>query len=293
MIAPIWLRPNASERWSRRTCAQVALVEVRLILTRPANQTQVWSSGLQAQGHEVVSWPLIVTQAVSPAQAVDLAWRDLGEFRALMFVSAPAVSHFFARRPPDSTSLAVRCWATGPGTRRALLLAGVDPGLIDTPAPDAAQFDTEHLWPIVAHQAVSGQTVAIVRGTDEQAGLDIGSVVDPGVGRDWLALQLQQAGVRVRWIVAYQRSAPLWDTAQRALVARAATDGSVWVLSSSQAVMHLHALIPKQDWSQARAVATHERIAAALRAMGWGRVQVSRPDVPGLLQGLVSLESHA
>ena len=271
----------------------MALVEVRLILTRPANQTQVWTSGLQAQGHEVVSWPLIVTLPVSPAQAVDQAWRDLGEFRALMFVSAPAVSHFFARRPPDCTSLAVRCWATGPGTRRALLQAGVKPDLIDTPPQDAAQFDTEHLWPIVACQAVSGQTVAIVRGTDEEAGLDVGSVADAGVGRDWLARQLQQAGVRVRWVVAYQRSIPSWDTEQLAQVARAATDGSVWVMSSSQAVRHLQALMPQQDWSQARAIATHERIAAALRVLGWGRVRVSRPDVPGLLQGLASLESDA
>ena len=271
----------------------MVLVEVKFILTRPANQTQVWSSGLQAHGHEVVLWPLIVTQAVSPAQAVDQAWRNLDEFCALMFVSAPAVNHFFARRPPDSTALAVRCWATGPGTRRALLQAGVEPGLIDTPPQDAAQFDTEHLWPIVAHQAVPGQTVAIVRGTDEETGPDVGSVSDAGVGRDWLARQLQQAGVRVRWVVAYQRSAPSWDTARQAEVARAATDGSVWVLSSSQAVRHLQALMPQQDWSNARAIATHERIAAALRGLGWGRVQVSRPDVPGLLQGLASLESDA
>ncbi len=226
-------------------------------------------------------------------EAVDQAWRDLDGFRALMFVSAAAVNHFFDRRPPNGPPLAVRCWATGPGTCRALRQAGVPPQLIDSPPEDAAQFDTEHLWPVVVTQVLAGDTVAIIRGTDEESGPEAGSVSDSGVGRDWLAGQLRQVGAHVRWVVAYQRSAPRWDDAQQAQAAQAASDGSVWVFSSSQAALHLTSLMPGQDWSVARAVATHERIATVLRTMGWGRVCIGRPDVPGLVQALASLESDA
>ena len=69
-------------------------------------------------------------------------------------------------------------------------------------------------------------------------------------------------------------------------MSEAATDGSVWLFSSSEAVGHL----PAADWSQARAVATHPRIAEAVRAAGWGVVVESRPALTDILASIESMQ---
>jgi uroporphyrinogen-III synthase len=63
------------------------------------------------------------------------------------------------------------------------------------------------------------------------------------------------------------------------------------VFSSSLAAQYLAALLPGVSWAQARAVATHERIAAVLRAHGWGQVSICKPQAGELLRNLASLES--
>jgi uroporphyrinogen-III synthase len=269
----------------------------RVILTRPAGQSRAWRETLQSAGHAVLDWPLIETSATESPQPLVLAWQERKACRAWMFVSAPAVLHFFAHRPANDSQPTPRCWATGPGTRRALLQCGVPDDLIDAPPDDAGQFDTEHLWDVVRAQVAAwppGQTVAIVRGTevapqDPQPG--VLALEQTGVGRDWLAEQLMAQGVQVRWVVAYRRGPPAWDETRLAQAQAAAADGAVWVFSSSLAAHYLTSLLPGVSWARARAVATHERIAQVLRAQGWGQVSVCKPQASELSQHLASLES--
>jgi uroporphyrinogen-III synthase len=175
-----------------------------------------------------------------------------------------------------------------------LLRAGVAPAVLDAPPADAAQFDSEALWARVSHQVQAGSRVLIVRGRDAVA-LDATGAADTvapdaaGVGRDWLAQRIQQAGARVEWVVAYQRTAPVWLAPERALAQQAASDGSVWLFSSTQAVTHLLALLPGQVWTAARAVATHARIAQALRNAGFGRVAESRPTLRDVMASIESM----
>ena len=91
-------------------------------------------------------------------------------------------------------------------------------------------------------------------------------------------------------MVAYARRAPQLDAAQRELASTAASDGTVWLFSSSEAIANLVQAMPGQDWQQARAVATHPRIAEAARLAGVGVVCESRPAIADLL---VSIESLA
>ncbi|MGJ4749178.1 hypothetical protein ACQV5M_22630, partial [Leptospira sp. SA-E8] len=42
-------------------------------------------------------------------------------------------------------------------------------------------------------------------------------------------------------------------------------------------IRNLRRLLPRQDWRQARALATHARIAQAAREAGFGQVEISRP----------------
>ena len=74
-----------------------------------------------------------------------------------------------------------------------------------------------------------------------------------------------------------------------ALAQAAAADGSLWLFTSSQAVAHLAARLPRQDWRQARAMATHPRIAQAARDAGFGVVWESRPRLEEVVASIESL----
>jgi len=167
-----------------------------------------------------------------------------------------------------------------------LLQAGVDAALIDVPPAYAVQLDSEALWAVVSTQVMPPQlgstySVLLVRGRDAFAPQDAA-----GHGRDWLAHQLQSAGAQVAFVVAYQRLAPLWSDSDRDQAMQAASDGAVWLFSSSQALQQLQRLMPEQNWSQARALATHPRIAAALSTQGWGQVVTCKGDLVSLREAL-------
>jgi uroporphyrinogen-III synthase len=261
---------------------------MRVLITRPAGDASQWVAALQAVGHEACALPLIDVGPATQTHAVVQAWRHWPNWQAVMFVSAQAVRVFFAARPADVPSrVGLRYWATGPGTHKALLQAGVPDTAIDSPAANAAQFDSEALWQRVGPQVPSGgRPVLIVRGRD-------GAVHDEdaltGTGRDWLAQQLQAQGVAVHFVVAYERRAPAWTTTQIAQARRAATDGSVWCFSSSQAVAHLAQVLPEQSWSQARCLVTHPRIAQVAKVLGFSEVCTTKPVLADLLASLESL----
>ena len=177
-----------------------------------------------------------------------------------------------------------RVWATGPGTAKALLRAGVLPEKIDVPPPGATQFDSEALWQIVHSQIRAGDCVLIVRGTDAVDGLDSGT----GTGRDWFARQIAALGAKVEFVVAYQRCVPDFTARERDLARAAANDQSVWLFSSAQAVQNLRRAFPELNWSRGRALATHARIAASARDAGFGVVWESRPTLSDVLAALKS-----
>lgn len=278
---------------------------MRLVITRPAGDAASWVSALQAAGHEALVLPLIEIAPVADPQAVQEAWTQWLNFQAVMFVSAQAVRYFFAKPSMAlgadayqatrlTTANGPRCWATGPGTRKALLNAGIPAARIDSPPEYEAQFDSEALWRVVAPQVqaltpfgpLAKPVVLIVRGSDEDTSAE---QAKGGSGRDWLTQQLQALGVTVSWVAAYARSAPVWTPAQREQAEQATTDGSVWCFSSSQAVSHLKQLLPAQNWAHARCIATHARIAQTAQALGFGEVHTARPLVADVVASLESL----
>jgi uroporphyrinogen-III synthase len=260
---------------------------MRVVITRPKGDAPAWVSALQTAGHSPLAWPLIdVGPAVNP-EPLAQAWARWPEWQAVMFVSAQAVRYFFANR---TWAAGPRCWATGPGTHKALRDAGVPEACIDSPSADATQFDSEALWHRVGGQVVAGQRVLIVRGNDvgDKTGVPEGLPLT-GTGRDWLAQQIQAAGASAHFVVAYERRCPNWTPAQLALARQAAQDGSVWCFSSSQAIRHLAQALPAQSWAQARCIATHARIAEAAQTLGFGEVHLARPSVGDVLRSLESL----
>lgn len=271
----------------------------RVIVTRPADEADAWVQALCRRGWPAVAWPLIdigspsdpvIVSALSQARAT---WH---QHDALMFVSAAAVQHFFGDQPLAGPPLGntTRFWAPGPGTARALARAleplGVPSSRIDAPSVDAAQFDSEHLWPVVAHQMIPGARLLVVRGASTGAGDGAVSGI-PGRGREWLIARCRERGAAVQACVAYERHAPAWATQRRDEARRAHGSDSLWLFSSSEAVAHLIGLLPGTDWSQAQALCTHQRIATAARDAGFGFVLDSRPALDDVLSALESAQS--
>ena len=260
---------------------------MRIIVTRV--QPQHWVQSFCDQGHEAIPMPLIQVGPVQDTSALTRAWQHWSSYVGVMFVSPHAVQYFFESKPPLTpvnlacVAINTRVWATGPGTRDALLACGVAADLIDAPPQDGKQFDSEALWQQVNCWVKPGAKVLIVRGNNSDGHSDTGS------GRNWFAQQVQQAQAHVDFVVAYQRIAPHYSTTDLVLAAHAANDGSIWVFSSTEAVNNLKTLLPEQDWSCARAVATHARIATATRQLGFGRVNASKPTPSSVLSSLESL----
>lgn len=255
----------------------------RLIVTRPEREARRWLQDLSRLGVPTEALPLIEIAPLADSAALAAAWRDLPRYAALMFVSANAVDGFFSGRPAAAQLPDLRFLAPGPGTVAALLEAGVPPGRIDAPPADAGQFDSETLWQQVGARDWQAKAVLIVRGDS----------VGPGggatPGRDWLARQWTAAGAAVDFVKVYERRPPQFGAGQLALAQAASRDGSVWLFSSSEAVTHLAGL--GLDFSRARAIATHPRIAETARALGWGVVVVSRPELADIRAAWASIES--
>lgn len=277
----------------------------RVLVTRPLHDAKPWVDAFRARGLLAEALPLIgIGPCTDPvAHQALLKARQLalkpGHYRAVMFVSGNAVQYFFAQdQTPavDAEALLApdtRAWTPGPGTERALLEAGLASLQIDGPSPDAAQFESEALWQNVHGQVRPGDRVLIVRGTSPATAPVVGNAGMPipstqGAGRDWLAARLREAGAEVELLAVYERQLPPWTAQQLDLARQAASDGSLWLFSSSEAVANLQQLLPQQQWHSGLALTTHERIASKALSAGFGRVLHSRPSLDDVVASIES-----
>ena len=241
---------------------------MRLIVTRPAAQADGWVAALRALGQEAVALPLIHIAPPDDPAALGAAWAALPRLALVMFVSANAVRHFFSLAPAGARWPAgLRAACTGPGTAAALRGAGVPAAQVVQPPADAASFDSETLWALLKDEHWAGRQVLVVRGED---------------GRDWLAETLRERGAEVAFVAAYRHLAPQPDAEGAVLLVQAQAEPAahLWVFSSSEAVGHLRVLAPGADWRDARALASHPRIAQAVREAGFGRVLLLPAPTP-------------
>jgi uroporphyrinogen-III synthase len=263
---------------------------MRILVTRPEPEAGHWVADLRAQGLDADALPLIAIEGPADPAPVQQAWAHMASLKLLMFVSPAAVEWFFKLRPAGTRwgphTLAA---APGPGTARRLLSAGLECGLTEqqlvSPSAEATQFDSEHLWPLLAPLDWAGQQVGIVSGGDSSE----------AKGRTWLTAQWQAQGAQVQTLLTYQRTAGQWTTAQQALAREAleAPPDHVWLFSSSQAIDHLAqvhlpalGLLQAPNWRQARALATHPRIAERAAQLGFGEVLSAKPTLDAVVQAL-------
>jgi uroporphyrinogen-III synthase len=277
-----------------------------VLVTRPEPQATQWAQALVTQGLNAASLPLMATQAPADASAVPGLWHALAQplergerpsWRALMFVSPAAVAWFFAQRPPLP---GLRAWpagvllaAPGLGTaqalQEALRAAQLGPADVLHPPADAAQFDSEHLWPVLAPWDWRDQAVAILSGGDSELAR----------GRQWLSQRWQAAGAQVHTLLTYQRGPGTWTPDQQALARRAwhAPADHIWLSSSSEALGLLHTHHLPSLWPQAavavpatpahRLLVTHPRIAEAAAPWGWTDILTCPPTLDAVATTLL------
>lgn len=241
--------------------ALVGGCEMHLLVTRPQPQADDWVRRLAGLGLHASALPLLAIEDAPDPAAVRAAWGQLPTQRLAMFVSPSAVDRFFACAPagwqwPSRTVAG----GTGPGTARALAAAGVPPGCIICPAADSPRLDSEALWALLRHRLPwRGEHALIVRGEG---------------GRDWLADTLRAEGAQVAFVTAYRRAPPRLDAQTAGLLEQALAQpaGHLWLLSSSEAVQQLPRLLAGRSLAASQALATHPRIAATAREVGFGRV---------------------
>lgn len=253
---------------------------MRVIVTRPAAQAADWVVQLRLRGLDALALPLIGICPAEDLTALTVAWLALAHQRLVVFVSPNAAEQFFAHRPSSvSWPVAVLAGSPGPGTTRALLALGVPARLIVEPAADAPQFDSESLWLQLAGRDWHAASVLIVRGDG---------------GRDWLADTLRRNGAQVGHVAAYRRVAPVFSAAESRLLLEAlgAPALHLWLFSSSEAIDHLGVAAGADgsvDWSLARAIATHPRVASRARQQGFGRVIEARPALDTVVACIQSM----
>ena len=256
---------------------------MRVIVTRPLAQAAEWVAMLRSHRIDAVALPLIAITPPADAEAVAAGWASLAARRLVVFVSPNAALQFFRAAPAGASWPAeTRAASPGPGTTRTLVELGVPPALIDAPADDAPQFDSEALWQRLQTRDWQGAPVLLVRGPQ---------------GRDWLASRLVEHGAVVDTLAAYERQPPRLDGDATALLdaALGEPEGFLWLFSSSEAIDHLQTLTearrdpPQQRWRAAHALATHPRIAQRARDAGFGVVAESRPTPAAVVACIQSI----
>lgn len=257
-----------------------------VVITRPAQQAGPLAAKVAALGLPVQLLPLLEIHALDGAAERAQLLRMLArlpEFDLVVFVSPNAIDCVFAHLPawPAGVRLAV----VGEGSRMALAAHGVTDANASITSPfDTARSDSEHLLLALDLPALRGKRALIVRGDG---------------GRDFLADGLRAAGASVEFVTAYRRQVPALTAALRATLENLLQHNNDWIITSSEALRGLLALLAALDDSrgektavakmqQQHLIVPHARIAQTAAALGFARVTLTGSGDAGVLAALQS-----
>jgi uroporphyrinogen-III synthase len=224
-----------------------------IVITRPAGTASTFARQVRAQGGVPLLLPGLALRASDdPAQARGALRAALREDDLLLFTS-PAAVRFAAALAPLRTRATLL--AVGQGTAMALRRHGLA-------AQAPRRQDSEGLLALPALREVRGRRVALIGA--------------PG-GRGLLQQRLVEGGAQLREVWVYRRTAPRLDRRHVAAVLQLPASACV-LLSSGQALAHLHARLPADAWKRlcaASAVVSSERLAAAAREAGFRHLRLA------------------
>lgn len=248
----------------------------QVILTQPAPRVGRIAARLRAFGHRVGECPVRHLVPAAPGLAPDREALLLRDW--VIFVSPGAVEFglrgLHAPWPPE-VGIAV----VGPGTAASL---GESPWIgagVRIVLPCRAPYDAAALLDRPEFREPNGLRILVVRG---ETGRD-----------DWIGrLRAQGAEVEIRAVHRAERLAVPGEIHETLRGWRLAQLPAVFVFTSVDAVTAIDAALEAHGdavWARGqRALAQHHRIAAALSAAGWRRVELIEPGEEALVRAIES-----
>lgn len=252
---------------------------ITLVVTRPSGQATGLIEALQnaiaelpiaQQPQSIVPLPLLTIAPRSDPSLPAAIQSALQTADLAVFVSPNAIECTMRLLGDAWQSIAtnvIPIGVVGQSSRDALHRhgVGIEPGR-PTPIwmpPNPAESDSEGLWSAIKNHFPNwtGLKVVLFRGDG---------------GREWLTEQLQSVGAQVEAMAVYSRiplseSSPQWEKALNAN-----TDDALWVLTSSEAVRHLGAVLKQQGregyLANASALCPHRNIANSAKEIGFSTV---------------------
>jgi len=250
-----------------------------VIITRPRAQAGALAQQVAALGREAVLLPLLEIYPLPDQSALAAAMASLARYALVAFVSPNAIDAAFAHIPawPPGVALAV----LGEGSRAALARHGLDGSnaTIISPA-DPARSDSENLLQTLDLAALARREVLIVRGES---------------GRELMADGLRAAGASVTTVAAYRRSVPELTPALRAQLLALLERDNDWIITSSEALRGLLALVGQlgapeavAKMQQQHVIVPHARIGETATSLGLSRLTLCGSGDERLLAALQS-----
>jgi uroporphyrinogen-III synthase len=248
-----------------------------IVVTRPGGAGRELAERLR-QGHaEVLWWPAFDILPVSDVAPLQAHLQRLAHYDLALFVSTAAVEAtrgLLAGNWPAATAIG----AVGASTRAAAAaLPGADAAMIVAPAA-GDESGSEGFWRAwLAHGRAASQ-ILVLRAEH---------------GREWLIEQFQAAGAQVDALAVYRRVNHALEPHELGRVQRWIDKAAapLIVFTSSEAVAALELAVGKAGpWLRSGvALATHARIADALRGAGYPRVMMVTSDDDAIVGTLESL----
>ena len=250
-----------------------------VVITRPLGQCEGLARAVEALGRKPVLLPLLEISALDDTAALEAELARLDAFAMVAFVSPNAVDAAFAHidRWPDGVTIAV----VGEGSRAALARHGVTDANATIVSPrDPSRSDSENLLQSIDLAALAGKRVLIVRGQS---------------GRELMADGLRAAGATVSTVAAYRRSVPPLTPAMAATLTGLLATPNDWIITSSEALRGLMALLRELEpeaavakMQQQHLIVPHARIAETANTLGLTRLTLTGSGDERLLAALQS-----
>lgn len=250
-----------------------------VIITRPRAQAGTLAEQVGALGREVVLLPLLEIFPLPDQSDLAATLADLTRYAMVAFVSPNAIDAAFAHiaQWPPGVALAV----LGEGSRAALARHGLNERNATIISPrDPARSDSENLLQTLDLDALAGKHVLIVRGES---------------GRELMADGLRGAGAHVTTVAAYRRSVPALTEALRAQLLALLERDNDWIITSSEALRGLLALVGQlgspeavAKMQQQHVIVPHARIGETAKLLGLTRLTLCGSGDERLLAALQS-----
>jgi len=215
---------------------------LKVLVTRPAEQSHDLIQALRAKGYDVESIPTLMIEQYDPAIIAAPVAKALAESEWLIFMSATAIAAIASLLKDQDLP---RVAAIGGATSKRLRSEG-----INVDAVPRQEFSSEGLVALPEFYDISEKVITLVRGEG---------------GREWLADELTRRGANVQHLIVYKRHCP------PPLSLEFKIDADIVVSTSVESLNNLFQMIAPSNYLQLfdkQFIVFSERGAAQARQLG-------------------------